>query len=812
MLSNLWCEALVSWRNTLRRPGFALLASITLSIGIGACAISFGLIERLLWKPLPFPESSRLYAAGMQTGSGAHFVTPFEYREISDLEVVQEIGLVSSFPREVTAQRGSESESVLSASADGGFFPTLGVPMRLGRSFVPEEVSGSGPPTAVILSWRLWQRWFDGQPEVIGQGISLEGTPLTIVGVLPESFRLPLPFEVITPLALDEALADGRNYMSVVRLDERAGVGAAGEAVSERLRAAYAGTENAETYMRVTFGLSPLTQQYRAFLQELLVLFLLCALCVLLLASVNVVNLMLLRLIATRQGRSIRGAMGASRIRLMLPAVSEALLIGFFGAIGGLLLASSATGLSHRLVPLAWSEYLAGESIGSATLLMALLAGVIPAVVAALVSIVRDRRAAGFSSLNDESRAGPSLRVGKLTRLLVIGQVTIGVFLLIVAGSFLRTLEQASRVDPGFAAEHVWSFEVKPPHPSLMSAAGMLDRAERLRRELNGLAFVEWASYGTNLPVGEPLNYAFSLPGEDNFSAEFRGVAPAYFETMGIPLLAGRLPASHDRAGGEPVVVVNKAFVDRYIAYAGGPEPGRGLGARLEMPLPDKSRASLSIVGVVGDTRQFGPTQPAPPIVYMSWAQMPASLSDLLREFVPIRYALKTRVSDRLDVDALQRLVDVTFEGQPRLHPRSLAASFAESTRQTRVNLILIGSFAVLALTMSTVGMYSVVAVATASRAREYAIRAALGAGVARLFAAVMKGGLLQAFLGLVLGIAVGLLGASAIGALVPGLAVSDPIVLAGVAIVTIASAIAATIMPATAVARRNIATQLHDH
>jgi len=811
MLSNLWSEALLSWRNTLRRPGFALLAIITLSIGIGACAISFGLMERLLWKPLPFPESSRVYAAGLQTGSGARFITPFEYRELADLEIVQEIGLVSGFPREVAVQRGRDSDSVVSVSADSGFLPTLGMPMRLGRSFMPAEVSGSGPPTTVIVSWNLWQRWFDGQPDVIGQSISLEGTPLTIVGVLPETFRLPLPFEVITPLALDEALADGRNYLSVVRLDEQTGARAAGEAVREGLRAAYLGTEDAENYRRAAFGLSPLEQHYRAFLQELLVLFLLCALCVLLLASVNVVNLMLLRLIATRQGRSIRGALGASRIRLLLPAVSEALLIGFFGAIGGLFLAWLAGGLTYRLVPPAWSEYLAGESIGSVTILMALLAGVIPALVAAFVSILRDRRTGEFSSLNDESRAGPSTRVGKLTRLLVIAQVTIGVFLLIVAGSFLRTLEQASRVDPGFAPENVWSFEVKPPHPSLMSASAMIERAERLRRELDALAFVERASYGTNLPVGQPLNYAFSRPGEDIFSVEFRGVAPAYFETVGIPLLAGRLPASHDRAGGEPVVVVNKAFVDRYFADAGGPEPGRGLGARLEMPLPDKSRASLSIVGIVGDTRQFGPTQPAPPIVYMSWVQMPASLSDLLREFVPIRYALKTRGTDRLDVDALQRLVDVTFEGQPRLHPRSLAASFADSTRQTRVNLILIGSFAALALTLSTVGMYSVVAVATASRAREYAIRAALGAGVARLVAAVMKGGLLQAFLGLVLGIAVGLLGAGAIGALVPGLAVSDPIVLAGVAVVTIASAIAATIRPATAVARRNIAIQLHD-
>lgn len=811
MLSNLWSEALVSWRNTLRRPGFALLAIITLSIGIGACAISFGLMERLLWKPLPFPESSRVYAAGLQTGSGARFITPFEYRELRDLEVVREIGLVSGFPREVAVPRGTESDSVVSVSADSGFLPTLGMPMRLGRSFVPEEVSGSGPPTAVILSSNLWQRWFDGEPDAIGQSISVEGTPLTIVGVLPETFRLPLPFEVITPLALDEALADGRNYLSVVRLDEQTGAGAADGVVRKRLQAAYAGTEDADTYQRAAFGVSPLKQQYRAFLQELLVLFLLCAVCVLLLASVNVVNLMLLRLIATRQGRSIRGALGASRIRLMLPAVSEALLIGAVGAIGGLFLASLAGGLTHRLVPAAWSEYLAGESIGWMTILMALLAGVIPALVAAFVSILRDRRAGQFSSLNDESRAGPSLRVGKLTRSLVIVQVTIGVFLLIVAGSFLRTLEQASRVDPGFAPEQVWSFEIKPPHPSLMSASTMIERAERLRRELDGLAFVERASYGTNLPVGEPLNYAFSLPGDDIFSTEFRGVAPAYFETTGIPLLAGRLPASHDRAGGEPVVVVNNAFVERYLADGAGPEAGRGLGAHLEMPLPDGSRVALSVVGVVGDTRQFGPTQPTPPIVYMPWAQMPGSLSDLLREFVPIRYALKTRGADRLDVDALQRLVDFTFEGQPRLQPVSLAAAFSDSTRRTRVNLILIGSFAVLALTLSTVGMYSVVAVATASRAREYAIRAALGAGVTRLVGMVMKGGLLQALLGLALGIAAGLLGAGVIGVLVPGLAVSDPIVLAGVTVVTIASAIAATIRPATVVARRNIATQLHD-
>ena len=807
-MNNVLNEVFVAWRGMLRRPGFAVLATITLSLGIASSVISFGLIERLLLQPLPFTEARSLYVAGLKVRLGWNGITPAEYRALKALELDAEIGLASVFPRETAVRVERESFSAFAVEADAGFLPTLGVSMALGRGFTEADMPGSGPATSVVVSWRFWQANFEGRNDALGAPVSVDGVPMSIVGVLPEDFRLPLPFDIMTPVALDAALADGRNHISVLRLPDSATAIAA--RIRDSLRQHYVGTDMAERMENADFGITPLVTLYRAPLRDLLTLFMVCALCVLLLAAVNVVNLMLLRMIRLRRSRAIRSALGGSRFRLVVPAVAEGILIGLLSAIAGLFLSWLSTGVWRNLVPPAWQEFLMADSFGGRTVTFALLAGLLPAMIAALFGTWRDRRGAVGVRLNSEARSGTSVGVGKLTRGLVVVQITIGVFLLVIAGAFLRSLEQASHVDPGFVTEQTWTFEVKPPHPSQLEAGVLIQRAARLLARLRELPAVEAATYGSNMPIGAPFNYAFQRPGGEIFSVEFRAVDSTYFDALDIPLLAGRLPGSGDRAGAEPVAFVNRAFVERRFESSGEAESdAMPLGERLAMPLPDGSVLDLRIAGVVQDTRQFGPAQPAPEIVYLPMAQLPTQMVDLLRQFVPLRYAFVARSDVSSMIDSVDAAVRAVFPEQPGVELRAFSDLLDDSTRQTRLILALVAVFAGLALSLSTIGMYSVVAVAAQARTREFAIRAALGATFARLAAKIMSDGILQGAAGLVAGFALAALAAGVISSLVPGISIGDPVILIAVALLTFASAIIASLVPARRLAGVRISREL---
>ena len=292
---------------------------------------------------------------------------------------------------------------------------------------------------------------------------------------------------------------------------------------------------------------------------------------------------------------------------------------------------------------------------------------------------------------------------------------------------------------------------------------------------------------------------------------EFRAVDSAYFDALEIPLLAGRLPGPGDRAGAEPVAFVNRAFVERRFENSGDAESdAMPLGERLDMPLPDGSVLELRIAGVVQDTRQFGPAQPAPEIVYLPMAQLPTQMLDLLRQFIPLRYAFVARTEISSMIDSVDAAVRAAFPEQPGVELRAFTDLLDDSTRQTRLILVLVAVFAGLALSLSTIGMYSVVAVAAQARTREFAIRAALGATFARLASKIISDGMLQGAAGLVAGFALAALAAGVISSLVPRISVGDPVILIPVALLTFASAVIASLVPARRLGGVRISRELN--
>lgn len=389
----------------------------------------------------------------------------------------------------------------------------------------------------------------------------------------------------------------------------------------------------------------------------------------------------------------------------------------------------------------------------------------------------------------------------------MVTQVALAALLLTGAGLFARSLAQSATVDLGYRIEGRLGFELAPVRARFPDSASSKALAGRLLERLQAQPGVISAAAGTNLPIGTPLNYSLQVPGGEMFSVEFRGISPGFLEAFSIPLRAGRDVAASDGPGDAAVALVNEAFVRTHLASGTAPAgaPSAVLGGLLEVPDPETGALlPLRIVGIVGDTRQHGPETAAPPMVYLPLAQVPDGLLQLLRDFAPLRFAVRVQGEPAAHAAAIRAAVAEVAPGQPIAQLRPLAELVRDSTHGTRLNLLLVGIFAGLALLLSAVGLYAVVAVASAARQREFGVRSALGARAAGLLGLVLGDGLRQVALGLALGLLAALALSRVLQAYLTGISASDPLVLLAVAGVLATVALLATLLPALRAARAN--------
>lgn len=793
-----------AWRATLHRPGFLALATLTLALGIGASVAVVALVDRVLLRPLPYPAPGQLFAAGLLQGDGSASITPREYQAIRDLEGIAASGLASHTPLPVNLAEVDDPRMARALWVDAGFLAALAPAMPLGRGFAADE-DRPGAARAVVISHRLWQAHFGGDPQVVGRTLSIEGEATPVIGVLPADFRYAAPFDLLLPLALPSAITDdGRNFLAIVRLADGAGAQAVAGEVDRRLHGVYAGTPGERRYATSRFGLRPLSGALGASSRPLLLLFLGGALCVLLLATVNLVNLMLLRSLARSHVNVIRSALGASTARLAMPQLAEGLLVAIAGVAGGLLLAEGGLRLAAGWIPPSWFGGEADLGLGAVAWSFAIASGLLVALLAAGLGVWRGRSGTGSSELVAGGRSGLGRGAGRLARTLVVTQVALAALLLTGAGLFARSLAQSATVDLGYRIDGRLGFELAPVRARFPDSASSKALAQRLLERLQAQPGVISAAAGTNLPIGAPLNYPMQVPGGEMFSVEFRGISPGFLEAFSIPLRAGRDVLASDVPGGAAVALVNEAFVRTHLAS--GPAvgaPSAVLGGLLEVPDPESGALlPLRIVGVVGDTRQHGPEAAPPPMVYLPLAQVPDGLLQLLRDFAPLRFAVHVQGEPAGHAAAIRAAVAEVAPGQPIAHLQPLAELVRDSTDGTRLNLLLVGAFAALALLLSAVGLYAVVAVAGAARRREFGVRSALGARTAGLLGLVLRDGLRQVLVGLVLGLAAALALSRVLQAYLAGVSAADPLVHLAVAAVLATAALLACLVPALRAAR----------
>lgn len=796
---NIWLtEIWRAWRASLRRPGFLLLASGVLALGIGASVAVATLIDQVLMRPLPIPDASRVMVVG-PVFDGQRIVSPLQYQHLMPLKGIVSTGATLFSKPNVNITGDDRPEVVSAAYIDRGMLPTLGLQPLLGRNFAVQDDAPHGPH-AVMLGYGFWRRRYGGNPGVLGQTLSIEGFDYTIVGVLPESFdSLAFSGDVALPLALQpHSTDDGLNDIALVRLDAGARPQAVAAAMDAHLHAVYAdlGSRYVENWKGVRFGAQPITAWQHAGAHATLMLFVACALFVLLTAMVNLVNLMLLRALSRCHDSAVRGALGASRLRLVLPSLAEGLLVGIVGALAGTALAWAGL---HALQGTVSADWLPGAGIRLPTR-MGLAATVIAlavAVSAAAFGVWRSQATTDGETLREGGRSGLDRRGGRLGRVLVVVQMLLATVLLCGSGLLLHGLYKASATPLGFSSANMLAFDLAPVRADYPDARSVNALFERLVRRLEAIPGVTVATVATNLPTGS--GHAFNTnvyrAGGERVDMDYFGVNPEYFGLFDIAVLRGRAFTRDDVRGGEQVAIVNRALATRMYG-------GHALG---ELIQEDGGR-SARIVGVVADTRQSGPLQPAPGIVYVPLAQIPDDDLDFIRHFMPMRVALRGHGDPGQWRAAVRAAVAQVAPDQPISNFRSMDRIVRSTMADTHQTLLLVGVFAALALLLAMAGMYAVMAVAVAAREREFGVRTALGAVPARLMWQVMRNGTAQIAIGLMGGIAIVLGISGLLAQLLLNLAgrsnTFDPVALGGACAVLAITGLLACLVPALRAAR----------
>jgi putative ABC transport system permease protein len=775
-------------RSLRRQPGLVIAALLTLAVGIGANTAMFSLVDGILLRPFPYPEPDRLvfiWDSNPERGWDIFSVSPPNFLDYREQNTTLE-SVTSYYGTTVTLTGVDEPERLRGAMVGPDFFQTFGIQPQIGRAFTPED-NESGNNQVVVLAATLWQRRFGGDPDVLGRTITLSGMPVTVVGVFtgptdaPEYAELWMP-EDFSP---DNLGSRGAHYFAVVG---RVRPGVALERATKDVQqiAARMAQEYPNTNAGWTAVTVPLHEQRVGDARESLWLLSGAVALVLLIACANIANLLLARATGRRRELAVRAALGAGRGRLLSQVLGESVLLSLAGGALGVLVARVVAAAVVMLAPDSLPRlaqvgidgrvlgYTAALSIGTG-----LLFGIVPALQSAAADV--------NATLKTGSRA--ATRGGGVRHALVVAEVALAVVVVIGAGLLTRSLWRVEAIDPGFAVDSRVAGRVGLPstYAQPEQQARFFDE---LLAELAATPGVEASGATTQLPLSGDFSISFTIEGRpepaenQEPSGEMRIVSAGYFDVMGIPLLRGRGFVEADRLDAPPVVVINQRLADLYFPD----EDPIGRRIRIGYAHARDAERVREIVGIAGNTRDSGLAQEPMPLYYVHYRQTPEPAMDVV---------VRTGGDGAAAVAALRREVAELDRDIPLYSARTLQEHVRGSTGGRRFRALLLGSFALVALLLASIGIYGVMAYTVAERTREIGIRMALGAARGDVMKQVLRNGLMLA----VAGIALGALGALATGRLLSsflfGVTPTDPPTFAFVALFLLAVAAAACYLPA---------------
>ena len=822
-----------------KSPGFTLIAALSLALAIGANTTIFSVAKQLLYERLAVPHAADLRLLSW-TGTSEHVVVHSIYGDANRLPGGMMASTAFAYPVyqqlksqngvledlfafkdiDMNATIGSQAQRVKTEMVSGNYYAVLSVKPQLGRGLQLSDDQEPGQSPVAVISDGLWERQFGRSAAVLGETIKLNDVPVTIVGVNPRGFTgassVQQSPDAFVPLAMQPLVAPHPRFGSLLNDPRRWWVNVMGRikpgvsdvaaqtALDTQLSAIVRGTmpvRPGEDLPRMDLrdGSRGLFEQQRTFAKPMAVLMTLVGF-VLLLACANIANLMLARGAKRQREMSVRLALGAGRLRVLRQMLVESLLLAVLGGAGGLTAGFLGRNVIPRMTENSWErpdfevhfDWRVFAFTAAVTIFTGLLFGMAPALAAARAEVTH--------GLKETAQTTTRRRKGMGGKALVGLQMALSTLLVIGAGLFLRTLAALDKVDVGFRTDHLLLVEINPPHKNYTGTKGVIlhQRLEQAFAAMPGVDSVApaWDAYlSDNTSKTDFLQQGVGYDPNKQQAEDYNAVGNRFFETLGIPIVAGRGFGEQDTATSQKVAVINQSLARS--RYPGEDPIGKMFSTGTHNSDGHRSSTaddSIQIVGVCGDTRYADLREEPPPQFFLPYVQQ--------TELGGMIYEIRTRMSPESLLPGLRKVVQQADPDLPLVNVRTQDEQIAADLMQERIFVVLTSGFGVLALALACVGIYGIMAYSVANRRNEIGIRMALGAQPGQVREMILRESTWLAASGIVVGVGAALMLTRLVKSMLYGIQAYDPATLIGGVLILLLVALAASWIPARRAAR----------
>lgn len=736
-------------RSFFKRPGFVVVAVLTLALGIGGSTAIFTVVNAALLRGLPYKSPDRLYHLWEKTPKEEFSKREFSYPDYQDYQQNNVFEGVAAYTGGAVLLSGNgEPESVGGPRVSANFFSVLGVDPIVGRTFQPGE-DQQGGPKITVLTYGLWQRKFGGNPNVVGQALTINGESYTIIGVLPQSFQFALRrADLFTPYQptqnqLTRRFLHGTNLIGRLKpgvdaAQAQSELGVIASRIEKDFNDSHAGT---------TMRIVPLQEEVIGNVRPILLVLLAAVGFVLLIACANVASLLLTRSLARQKEVAIRAALGASRWRVVRQFLTESIVLSLLGGAAGLLIAYWGVPALVSALPqsqLNAMPFLATLSLDARILTFSFALSLLTGVVFGLAPALQSTRLDLNEVLKEGGRNSAAGASHRLRSVMVVTEIALAVVLLVGAGLMMKSLLRLLQTNVGFRTENLLTMTVVLPAKKFTEPNQMINAFQQLQERTQSLPGVSGAGTVDILPLNGGNTTRFYVDGDPvpapgkEIESNIRTVSDSYFKTLGVPMIAGRMFDERDAPDRPGVVIIGKTIADRLFA---GRDP---IGRKIRYPSiqsePD------TIVGVVGDVKITGLDEAIRPVLYYPFRQSAAPFANLVVRTDADPIALTASVRDEIrNLEPDTAILNVNSMDQ------MIAQTPASFMR--RFPALLISIFAIVALLLASIGIYGVVSYSVSQQTHYIGVRMALGASPSDILRMVLKQGLVLALAGVAIGI-----------------------------------------------------------
>jgi predicted permease len=800
MMNFLKQDVLYAARQLRKSPGFTTTAVLILALGIAASLTVFLILYGVLLRPLPFPQPqqlvriNRFYPILHDTVVPAYSGTKALFLRRAS-RTLESAAAYDYIPNHVNLLQGDQVVPLEAVRATSDFFRVFQMEPKIGRGFLPADMTPNAPGVAV-LSDAAWRQQFAADPNIVGRPITLGDKQYTVVGVANPDFRLDARVDVWTPLEIAESPGDQSNdYNFVARLKPGVTLVQAQDDLRRVLlqfKSTYPDLWNQYEAVRLVDLHDSLVGQMRPALEMLMGAVGL----VLVIVAANILSLLLTRSIARRREMALRAALGATGWRILRQLLVENALLCILGGVIGAWLAEVVTPALMQLSPLPLPPFVSLHMGGLALLFAAGLV-LACALLFSLVPAMESRR----TQLNESLRINSAQVAGGRNlpqKSLVVGEVAVSLVLLVAAGLLLTSFWKLVHISPGFAVKNVVTFKTSFTDQQVVTSAALGQRLDQLTARMEAQPGIEAAAAVNSLPTQLTPDLPFDIlgrpAGNPDASGEekFMPITADYFKALRIPLMAGRTFRLSDTHGTEPVVIINEQVAGEY--FKGQNPIGQHIRIGAIMGLEDGVR---EIVGVVGDTKNSGLDAPAPGIMYLPGAQIPDTITRGGIGLRGVSWVVRSKTG-QVDVAAAARRIFKDDARTPLLNVETMQDVIRASVAQQRFTMLLLGCFGLISLLMGAAGLYGVMSYTVARRTKEIGVRLAIGADRGDILRMVLREAGLLVGLGLMVGLAASLAGAQLLRSLLFGVAPRDPLTMAAMCAVLLLTGLFAAWWPAS--------------